>query len=66
MLPIIKRTYVGIISLALASAITSLSVHIKILTLPAFTMLGFLGFNQYNPLYHMRINYTYELYTNVI
>ena len=37
----LKRTYAGIISLALASAITSLSAHIKLLTLPAFTVLFF-------------------------
>lgn len=41
---IIKRTYVGLISLALASAITSLSAHIKLLTLPAFTVLFFWAF----------------------
>jgi len=38
---ILKRTYVGLISLTLASAITSLSAHIKLLTLPAFTVLFF-------------------------
>ena len=38
---IVKRTYVGLISLALASAVTSLSAHIKLLTLPAFTVLFF-------------------------
>ena len=56
---IIKRTYVGLISLALASAITSLSAHIKLLTLPAFTVLFGLSQSFRSYVYQ----YTYELYT---
>ena len=36
-----KRTYLGLISLSLASAVTSFSSYVKLLTLPAFTVIFF-------------------------
>ena len=37
----VKRSYLGLISLALATTVTSLSAHLKLLTLPAFTVIFF-------------------------
>lgn len=36
-----RRAYLSLISLAIATAITSLSTYVKLLTLPAFTVIFF-------------------------
>ena len=36
-----RRSYIALISLALASAVTSFSSYVKLLTLPAFTVIFF-------------------------